>query len=120
MPQGQQQGPAGPPGGAAHAEYSTWQNPASREWNADRRDGKEKDELGKAPTFDGTGNVEGFLRLFRKWKRAKGISEETAAIRLVGALRDEAKEHVENMEHSEEATFDEIEEELLRTYGGAA
>ena len=64
--------------------------------------------------------MEGFLRLFRKLKRAKVISEETAAIRLVGALRDEAKEHVKNMEHSEEATFDEIEEKLLRTYGGAA
>ena len=76
--------------------------------------------MGKAPVFDGTGNVEGFIRRFKRWSAAKGHSDEEATTALQMSLRGRAQAHEDNVEYPGEPTVELIFTELRRAFGEAA
>ena len=77
-------------------------------------------KVGKAPTFDGTSSVEGFLRNFCDWRASVNLSDDDARVALRGALRDEAKRFEETVKYEGGATFERVCEELRAAFGGAA
>ena len=76
--------------------------------------------IGKAPTFDGSGHIEGFLRNFGEWKECLQLYDTEAKIALRGALKGEAKMYEETVQYVGRATYADVCKELRDAYRGAA
>lgn len=67
-----------------------------------------RSKVGKAPTFDGTGNMDSFLQKFGKWVHAKGLSPDDAAVALCSVLKGDAKAYEENIDYGGEPTCEAV------------
>ena len=76
--------------------------------------------MGKAPTFSGSENVEGFLRSWEKWAAGRQVAEHLRYPALEGALRREAKDFSYNLQYAGEPTYEELKAALLDNYGESA
>ena len=74
--------------------------------------------LGKAPVYDGTGNIKGFLRFFDRWCVSGNLSDEDSLTALCSAIQGEAHDHLGNSRVlANGGMYTEVKRDLLATFG---
>ena len=78
----------------------------------------ERKPLGKAPVYDGSGNIKGFFRFFDRWCTSGNLSDKDSLTALCSAVRGEARDHLGNSQVlANGGTYAEVKRDLPATFG---
>ena len=79
---------------------------------------EERKPLGKAPVYDGSGNIKDFFHFFKRWCASGNPSDEDSLTALCSAIRGEARDHLGNSRVlANGGTYAEVKYDLLATFG---
>ena len=108
---------------ATHFSHTEAQSRAPREpedARASHRTATRKDRkpLGKAPVYDGTGNIKGFFRFFDRWCASGNLSDDDSLTALCSAVRGDARDHLSNSRIlANGGSYEEVKRDLLTAFG---
>ena len=79
---------------------------------------EERMPLGKAPVYNGTGNIKGFFHFLDRWCASGNLSDEDSLTTLCSPVRGEACDHLGNSQVLVNGEmYAEVKTDLLATFG---